>query len=85
MKTEYWYLREGDFLPEPIESLCQSWHRSRQSIIAFLSESNNIFHSKESAMKVSQAVRDLLATHRVRQEQCEGTHTFADIPQCAVH
>ena len=41
-----YYLRDGDFLPEPIESICNSWHRCRKNMIEFLSESNNLFASK---------------------------------------
>lgn len=65
---EYWYLREGDFLPERIESLCNNWKRSRESIIRFLSESANIFSSKEDALAAYQAVRTVLAGHRALKE-----------------
>ena len=46
---EYWYLREGDFLPETIDIICKSWKKSRRSIVEFLSKSANIFTSKEDA------------------------------------
>ena len=59
---ELYYLREGDFLPELIESICKSWHRCRANMIEFLSESNNLFASKEEAMEASRAVRSLLST-----------------------
>lgn len=67
---ELYYLREGDFLPEPIESICKSWHRCRANMIEFLSENNNLFYSKEEAMAASRAVRSLLfaiAAHQGRQ------------------
>ena len=66
---ELYYLREGDFLPEPIESICKSWHRGRKSMIEFLSENNNLFTSKEEAMEASRAVRSLLSTFAARQGQ----------------
>ena len=66
---ELYYLREGDFLPEPIESICKSWHRCRANMIEFLSESNNLFASKEEEMEASRAVRSLLSTFAARQVQ----------------
>ena len=60
---EYWYLREGDFRPEPIESICKSWHRSRRSIVEFLSQNGNIFKSKEAAEEASHVVRAALKEH----------------------
>lgn len=58
----YWYLREGDFLPEEIDVLCRSWKRSRRSIVKFLSANANIFTSKEDAMQASRVVRAALNT-----------------------
>lgn len=66
---ELYYLRDGDFLPEPIESICKSWHRCRKNMIEFLSENNNLFYSKEEAMEASRAVRSLLSTFAARQGQ----------------
>ena len=68
---ELYYLREGDFLPEPIESICKSWHRCRANMIEFLSECNNLFASKEEANEASRAIRSVLsaiAAHQGRQE-----------------
>ena len=67
---ELYYLRDGDFLPEPIESICKSWHRCRANMIEFLSESNNLFASKEEANQASRAIRSVLsaiAAHQGRQ------------------
>ena len=64
-----YYLRDGDFLPEPIESICNSWHCCRKNMIEFLSESNNLFASKEEANEASRAIRSLLSTFAARQGQ----------------
>lgn len=61
---EYWYLREGDFLPEPIDSICKSWKKSRHSIVEFLSASANIFTSREDAEEASHVVRAALIAYR---------------------
>lgn len=66
---ELYYLREGDFLPEPIESICKSWHRFRENMVEFLYENNNLFASKEEAMEASRAVRSLLFDITDRQGQ----------------
>lgn len=66
---ELYYLREGDFLPEPIGSICKSWHRCRANMIEFLSESNNLFASKEEANEASRAVRSPLFAIAARQGQ----------------
>ena len=57
---EYWYLREGDFRPERIEVMCKNWHRSRRSIVEFLSENGNIFTSKAEAEAASAFIRSSL-------------------------
>ncbi len=77
---QYWYLREGDFLPEPIKTLCDNWHRSRHSIVEFLSANANIFTSKEDAMKASRAVRAALITHQALQGQLAEIRIAVDIP-----
>ena len=77
---EYWYLREGDFLPEPIDSICKSWKRSRRSIVEFLSVNANIFTSKEDAEQASRVVRAALIAHQVRQGQVAEIRTVVDIP-----
>lgn len=66
---ELYYLREGDFLPEPIESICKSWHRFRENMIEFLYENNNLFDSKEDANEASRAVRSVLSAIAARQGQ----------------
>lgn len=77
---EYWYLREGDFLPEPIDSICKSWKQSRHSIVEFLSASSNIFTSREEAEEASRIVRAALIAHQVRQGQVAEIRTAVDIP-----
>ena len=79
---EYWYLREGDFLPEPIDSICKSWKRSRRSIVEFLSASANIFTSKEDAEQASRVVRAALIAHQARQGRLVEIRTDVDIPPC---
>ena len=78
----YWYLREGDFLPEPIESMCESWHRSRGSVVEFLSECGNIFTSMEEAAEASRAVRAALIAHRVLRGHRVEIRTSVDSPRC---
>lgn len=78
---QYWYLREGDFLPEEIETLCKNWHRCCRHIVEFLSESGNIFESKEEAMQASMKVREVIIIHQVRQGRIAKIHTDVDIPQ----
>lgn len=78
---EYWYLREGDFLPEPIDSLCKSWHRSRHSIVDFLSKNGNIFINKEAAEAASRVVRSSLIAHQAQQGRLAEIRIAVDIPQ----
>lgn len=77
---EYWYLREGDFLSEPISSLCESWKQSRHSVVEFLAKSGNIFTSREAADEASSVVRAALIAHQVRQGQVAEIRTAVDIP-----
>lgn len=79
---EYWYLREGDFLPEKIETLCDNWKRSRKTIIEFLSQNGNIFPSRKSADMASQAVRNALIAHQAQTGHLSRTHIDVDIPEC---
>ena len=76
----YWYLREGDFLPEEIGTICKSWKCSRRSIVEFLSASANIFTSREDAEEASRVVRAALIAHQVRQGQIAEIRTAVDIP-----
>lgn len=64
-----YYLCDGDFFPEPIESICKSWHRCRANMIEFLSESNNLFASKEEANEASRAIRSVLSAIAAHQGQ----------------
>ena len=80
---KYWYLREGDFLPEEIESLCRSWKRSRESIIEFLSRHGNIFPSRESAEAASKVVRGALIAHQVQSGLRVRIHIDVDNPEYA--
>lgn len=57
----HWYLREGDFLPEPASSLFGGKGISCQAHLDILVEAGNLFQSKEEALQASRAVRELLA------------------------
>lgn len=77
---EYWYLREGDFFPEKIESICKEWNRSRRSIVKFLAQSGNVFTSRKEAEEASREVRAALIAHQVRRGHISRIHTDVDIP-----
>lgn len=79
---EYWYLREGDFLPEKIETLCDNWKRSRKTIIEFLSQNGNIFQSRKSADMASQVVRNALIAHQAQTGHLSEIHIDVDNPEC---
>lgn len=81
MEKEYWYLREGDFRPEPIESICKSWHRSRRSIVEFLSQNGNIFTSRKEAEEASRIVRAALISHQELRGHLAEIRIDVDIPQ----
>ncbi len=78
---EYWYLREGDFRPERIDVICESWHRSRRSVVEFLSENGNIFMSKDSAEEASRVVRAALIAHQELRGHLAGIRIDVDIPR----
>lgn len=78
---EYWYLREGDFRPEPIDTICKNWHRSRRSIVEFLSQNGNILMSKESAEEASRVVRAALIAHQELRGHLAEIRTDVDIPR----
>ena len=77
---EYWYLREGDFFPENISTLCSCWKRSRRSVVEFLSENANVFTSREDAEKASRIVRAALISHQALQGHLAEIRTAVDIP-----
>ncbi len=77
---EYWYLREGDFLPESIDSICKSWKRSRHFVVEFLSKNANVFTSREDAEKASHVVRAALISHQALQGHLAEIRTAVDIP-----
>lgn len=81
---DYWYLREGDFLPEKIEMLCEYWHRSRESVIELLSASGNIFASREDAVSTSDLVRGALISHQAQTAHLSEIHTDADTARRAL-
>lgn len=80
MEKEYWYLREGDFRPEPIESICNSWHRSRRNIVEFLSQNGNIFTSRKDAEEASRVVRAALISHQELRGHLAEIRIDVDIP-----
>lgn len=57
--VEY-YLREGDFLPEPVTSAFGTGIKNRPYSRMLLEESGNIFSTREEAKAVSDKVRALL-------------------------
>lgn len=57
--VEY-YLREGDFLPEPVTSAFGTGIKNRPHSRRLLEESGNIFSTREEAKAVSDKVRALL-------------------------
>ena len=69
-----WYLREGDFLPERVESFCQTWKREREFAIKFLAGSCNLFSSKEEA---EVAIRSILIGRQALKELRGETRTSA--------
>ena len=79
-QRQYWYLREGDFLPESIDSICNSRYRSRRSMVEFLSEHANIFTSRKDAEEASRVVRAALIAHQVRRGLIAEIRTAVDIP-----
>lgn len=80
---EYWYLRDGDFLPEKIETLCDNWNRSRMSIIEFLSQNNNLFASRDDALVASNVVRAVLKSLQEPPGRLSEIHIDVDRPECA--
>lgn len=68
MKEEldgYWYLREGDYLPEPLSNIFGGHHICKE-FFQEMQQLGAIFKSREAAAKVSDKVRALL-----RQEALE--------------
>lgn len=53
---KYWYLRDGDFLPEPISSMRGLTERFMEEMRGL----GNLFPTKEQAAKASEEVRELL-------------------------
>ena len=72
-----WYLREGDFLPERVESFCQTWKREREFAIKFLAGSCNLVSSKEEAEEASLAIRSILIGRQALKELRGETRTSA--------
>lgn len=77
----YWYLREGDFLPEEIGTFCKNWNRSRRSVVEFLSSCGNIFTSRESAEEASIVMRGELIAHQARKGRLAEIRIDVDIPE----
>lgn len=78
---EYWYLREGDFRPESIDTIYKNWHRSRRSIVEFLSQNGNIFTSRNDAEEASRVVRAALISHQELRGHLAEIRIDVDIPQ----
>ena len=57
---EYWYLREGDFRPEPVETICKNRNQSREEVLRFLSQNGNLFYTARAAEVAASVVRSCL-------------------------
>ncbi len=53
LANEYWYLRDGDFLPEPISSMRGLTERFMEEMRSL----GNLFPTKEQAAKASEEIR----------------------------
>ncbi|MDE6415884.1 MAG: hypothetical protein K2K68_02505 [Duncaniella sp.] len=69
---DLFYLRDGDFLPEPIESFCEAWHCGRERAIEFLANEANLFPSKDEAMEASTELKATLVAHQARRGRLAG-------------
>lgn len=78
---EYWCLRGGDIRPELIDEICKIWHRSRRSIVEYLSQTGNIFVSKQDAEYASRAVHAALIVHQKLRGHLAEIRIDVDIPQ----
>lgn len=56
---DLWYLREGDFLPEPVSGIFNNRGPGKTGI-KLLKEAGNLFPSKEEATIASEKVREFL-------------------------
>lgn len=59
--TDLWYLREGDFLPEPVSGIFNNRGPGKTGI-KLLKEAGNLFPSKEEATIASEKVREFLCS-----------------------
>lgn len=57
----YWYLRDGDLLPEPVTSFNRGCGVSKNEL-KMLKEAGNLFPSKEEATTASEKVREFLCS-----------------------
>ena len=58
---DLWYLREGDFLPEPVSGIFNNRGPGKTGI-KLLKEAGNLFPSKEEATIASEKVREFLCS-----------------------
>lgn len=58
----YWYLREGDFLPEHIREYNGRRYPILKSELKMLKEAGNLFPTKEEAAIASEKVREFLCS-----------------------
>lgn len=59
--TGLWYLREGDFLPEPVSSIFNNRGPGKTGI-KLLKEAGNLFASRKEATIASEKVREFLCS-----------------------
>lgn len=58
---DLWYLREGDFLPEPVSGIFNNRGPGKTGI-KLLKEAGNLFPSKEEATIASEKIREFLCS-----------------------
>lgn len=57
--SDYWYLREGDFRPEPIANIFGGSYYNKR-FLEEMEELGNLFTTKEEAARASEEIRDYL-------------------------
>lgn len=60
LNEAYWYLRDGDLLPEKVAMFMDGKGITQFTQLDMLDEAGNLFVSKEEALAVSRAVRAFL-------------------------
>lgn len=79
--NDYWYLREGDFMPEKAQSLFGGTGITTPARLDMLADAGNIFATLEEAQEAYEAVVRTLSALRACQSECKSTSTPARIRQ----